>query len=77
MLIGNVRFTGVNNQYFLIDKGNEAYKVNVTESVAIRILSLTGGKACQFFIFINEEEAEPLAVWENSNFITLNHAIQK
>lgn len=76
-LIGNVRFIQTNNQYFLIDKDDNAIKLKVNVSDAIKILAITGSKPCSFFVLVNEEVSEPMAVWESNNFIHLNYAIQK
>jgi hypothetical protein len=77
LLLENVRFIKSSNQYYLMDNENSAVKVATTDTNAIKLMAVTGGRPCQIFALTNEDELEPLAVWASNNFITLTHAIQK
>lgn len=77
LLFENVCFIKNNNEYFFMDEEGSACKVNTSEGTVIKILAITGGKPCKVFALVNEDEAEPLAVWVNNHFFTLTNAIQK
>lgn len=77
LLLENLRFIKSSNQYYLMDNENNVMKVAATDTIAIKLMAVTGGRPCHIFALANEDELEPLAVWASNNFITLTHAIQK
>lgn len=77
LLLENVRFIKSTNQYYLLDTEYNTVKVAATDTVAVKLMAVTGGKPCQIFTLANEDELSPLAVWACNNFITLTHAVQR
>ncbi|MBN2610407.1 MAG: SWIM zinc finger family protein [Bacteroidales bacterium] len=77
LLLEDVRFYKNNNQNYLIDHEDYGLKLKISEETAIQMLALSGGKQFGVFLLIDEDEAEPLALWINNNFFSLSYAVQK
>jgi hypothetical protein len=75
LLLNNVRFMKNNRQDYLMDSEGKSYKAKASASVVMMLLAVTGGRPCQLFVLVSENEAEPLAVWASNNFITLSYAV--
>lgn len=72
VIIDQVRFLREGNLYFLMDRNGASVKVRSTDAKAISILAVSGGKPCHIFALTNGEAMEPLAVWDDHNFIALS-----
>lgn len=71
VIINEVRFVSDGHTWFLMDVAGDAITVRCNEAKAMKLLSVSGGKPCKIFALTNGEEAEALATWVGTNYITL------
>ena len=75
VIVNNMRIIKHERKLYLSDTNNNVIPINCTDAVELKMLAVSGGLPCKVFALINETEAQPLGLWANDKFYTLENAV--